>query len=247
MDPVDARLGFSPEVLHGYADALQVFLRRHRMGGMDAKPPTGHAFRGWWVRYGKEHPDWFALREDGTRGHPDPNALDVPMCVTSESLHDFIVQQWDGQSVLKLGPVDRPGRCTCERCRAWDGHQPETPPWFAQMVYQTDPRAKGLFPGATSDRYVRFWKTIYQKASKRKADVLVSGSFIYENEFPAPSADVQLGRHFYAEFVQWGRIPISAGFLCLRTLISGSSNNGWGGRRLVSAWDIAPIISMTAT
>jgi hypothetical protein len=203
VDPRDAELGFSPEVLHGYADALNVFLRRHRMGGMDAKPPTGHAFGGWWRRYGKEHPEWFALRRDGRRGHPDPNAIDVPMCVTNETLQDFIVERWDGQSVLMLGPVDRPGRCTCERCRAWDGPQPETPPWFAQMVYQTDPRAKDHFPGATSDRYVRFWKAVREKAARRNPDVVVSGSFIYENEFPAPTADVELGPGFYAEFVQW--------------------------------------------
>ena len=129
--------------------------------------------------------------------------LDVPMCVTNEMLQDFIVEQWDGQSTLKLGPVDRPGRCTCERCRAWDGPQPKTPPWFAAMVYQSDPRAKDLFPGATSDRYIRFWKTIRGKAAKRNPDVLVSGSFIYENEFPAPTADIELGPNFYAEFVQW--------------------------------------------
>ena len=203
MDPQDAKLGFSKETLQSYARALQVFLRRHRMGGMDAKPPTGHAFHGWWKRYGQEHPEWFALRKDGTRGHPNPKALDVPMCVTNEKLQDFVVEKWDGKNVLKLGPVDRPGRCTCDRCRAWDGPQPENPPWFARMVYQTDPRAKDFFSGATSDRYARFWKTIRQKAAKRNPDVVVSGSFIYENEFPAPHSTIQLDPKFYAEFVQW--------------------------------------------
>ena len=203
MEPEDAKLGFSPKTAHAYAKALQVFLRRHRTGGMDAKPPTGHAFSGWWTRYGKEHPEWFALREDGTRGNPDPDAMDVPMCVTNEELQDFVVEQWDGKSVLRLGPVDRPGRCTCERCRAWDGPQPEDPPAFTELIYGTDPREKGLFPGVTSDRYARFWKTIREKAARRNPDVVVSGSFIYENEFPAPQADIHLGPHFYAEFVQW--------------------------------------------
>jgi hypothetical protein len=203
LDTRDARLGFDREVLQEYAEALRVFLRRHRMGGMDAKPPTGHRFHGWWRRYGREHPEWFALRKDGTRGHPDPDALGVPMCVTNEELQDFIVEQWDGESAIMLGPVDGPGRCMCDRCRAWDGPQPKAPPWFARMVYQTDPRAKDLFPGATSDRYARFWKVIQQKAAGRNPDVLISGSFIYENEFPAPTTDVKLGPNFYAEFVQW--------------------------------------------
>lgn len=199
----DIRLGFSQEGALRYGEALRVMLRRHRMGGMDAKPPTGHAFSGWWQRHGQEHPEWFALRRDGVRGHTDKDYVHVPMCVSNEELQDFIVQQWDGKSVLRLGPVDRPGRCNCENCRAWDGPQPETPPWFAMLVYKTDRRAQELFSGAASDRYARFWKTIHQKAAKRNPHVLVSASFIYENEFPAPVTDIQLSRDIYGEFVQW--------------------------------------------
>jgi hypothetical protein len=77
------------------------------------------------------------------------------------------------------------------------------PPWFARRVYETDHRAQDLFAGATSDRYARFWKIIQQKAAKRNPHVLVSGSFIYENEFPAPVTDIQLSKNIYAEFVQW--------------------------------------------
>lgn len=203
MEKEDIQLGFSPEVARRYAEALSVMLRRHRMGGMDAKPPTGHAFSGWWQRYGKEHPEWFMLRRDGVRGSLDPKALEVDICVSNEELQDFIVKQWDGKSVLRLGPVDRPGRCICAACRAWDGPQPEKVPWFAKLVYETEPRAKEVFAGATSDRYARFWKTIQEKARKRNPDVLVSGSFIYENELPAPVTGLELNKNIYAEFVQW--------------------------------------------
>ncbi|MCP4640914.1 MAG: DUF4838 domain-containing protein, partial [bacterium] len=199
----DARLGFSQEGVRRYAEAVRVLLRRHRMGGMDVKPPTGHAFSGWWERYGEEHPDWFALRRDGTRGHPQKDYHDVPMCVTNEELQDFVVAQWDGESVLRLGPVDRPGRCICDECRAWDGPQPETPPWFAERVYATDHRAQEVFAGVTSDRYAKFWKIVQEKAAERNPHALVSISFIYENEFPAPVTDIQLNKSFYGEFVQW--------------------------------------------
>lgn len=199
----DSRLGFSPEGALRYGQALQVLLRRHRLGGSDAETPTGHAFSGWWKRYGREHPEWFALRRDGTRGHPDKEYDHVSMCVSNEELQDFIVEQWDGKNVLRLGPVDRPGRCNCESCRAWDGPQPENPPWFARRVYATDYRAQQHFAGVTSDRYARFWKTIQQKAAKRNPHVLVSASYIYENEFPAPVTDIKLNRNIFAEFVQW--------------------------------------------
>lgn len=203
IEEEDALLGFSQDVAYNYANALSVFLRRHRMGGMDAKPPTGHGFSGWWQRYGSEHPEWFSLRSDGTRGDPDPEAVHVDICVTNKELQDFIVEQWDGESVLRLGPVDRPGRCTCDECRAWDGPQPETPPWFAKYVYETDSRARDVFSGVTSDRYARFWKVIQEKARERNPHAIVSGSFIYENEFPAPVTGIKLNKNIYAEFVQW--------------------------------------------
>ncbi len=203
MSDGDAQLGFSPDVAVSYGKALEVLLRRNRMGGSDARPPSGHAFTGWWKRYGQEHPEWFARRRNGVRGPSETDQRDVPMCVSNPDLHDFIIEQWDGGPTLRLGPVDRPGRCTCENCRAWDGPQPAHPPWFAERVYATEPRAQELFPGATSDRYARFWKTIQEKASKRNPHVLVSGSFIYENELPAPTTDIRLNKNIYAEFVQW--------------------------------------------
>ena len=199
----DAQLGFSPEVAVRYGKALEVLLRRHRLGGADARPPSGHAFSGWWKRYGQEHPEWFALRRNGERGPSDTDQRDVPMCVSNPELHEFIIEQWDGGPTLLLGPVDWPGRCMCENCRAWDGPQPENPPWFAAAIYGSDHRERELFGGATSDRYARFWKTIQEKASKRNPHVLVSGSFIYENELPAPTTDIQLNKNIYGEFVQW--------------------------------------------
>ncbi len=203
MKEEDVHFGFSPDVALNYANELGVFLRRHRMGGQDVKPPSGHAFSGWWKKYGKEHPEWFALRRDGIRGNSDPEAEHVDICVTNEELQDFIVERWDGKSCLLLGPVDSPGRCICDMCRSWDAPQPENPPFFAKYVYGADPRAKDVFGGVTSDRYARFWKIIQGKARKRNPDVLVSGSFIYENGFPAPVKDIQLNKNIYAEFVQW--------------------------------------------
>ncbi len=203
IDADNARVGFSEGGAAAYAKALEVLLRRHRMGGMDIKPPVGHYFYGWWKRYGKEHPEWFALRADGTRGHPDPDYDNTPMCESNEELQDFAIDQWDGKSVLVLGPVDRPGRCTCANCRAWDGPQPTNPPWFASYHYGADPRSEGLFGGAASDRMARFWKIMQEKARKKNPNAQVSISFIYENEFTAPVTGITLDRNVYGEFVQW--------------------------------------------
>ena len=199
----NARLGFSPKVAASYHKALDVLYRRHRMGGLDAHPPTGHNTIDWRL-YGKVHPEWFALTLDGKRGNPKPGREDpqVSLCVTNEELQNFIVEKWDGTSTLVLGPEDSPGRCLCDKCRAWDSTQPVQPPWFATLMY-TDPYNSNVFYGQTSDRYARFWKIIQEKAAKRNPNVLVSVSYLYENEFTAPVANIKLNKNFYGEFVQW--------------------------------------------
>jgi hypothetical protein len=205
LDPQDVKLGFSQEVAEAYGKEVGVLFRRHRFGGWDCKPPTGHETSNWWKLYGKEHPEWFALCKDGTRGNPDPRKGDdseVSFCVTNEELQDFIVSKWDGKSTIVLGPIDHVGRCNCEKCRAWDGPQPENPPWFAKLMY-TNPGKDDVFYGQTSDRYVKFWKIIREKAMKRNPDVQVSCSFLYENEFVAPVEGTWLGNNYYGEFVQW--------------------------------------------
>ena len=199
----DARLGFSPKVARSYHEALDVLYRRHRMGGMDAHPPTGHNTIDWRI-YGEKHPEWFVMTRNGSRGNPRPGREDpqVSLCVTNEELQDFIIEQWDGKSTLVLGPEDAPGRCICDKCRAWDGPQPEIAPWFATLMY-SDPDKTDVFYGQTSDRYARFWKIIREKAAKINPNVLVSVSYLYENEFTAPVMDIKLDKNFYGEFVQW--------------------------------------------
>ena len=201
-DSAEARMGFSPDMARRYHEALMVLYRRHRMGGMDARPRTGHN-PARWSKYGEEHPEWFLLTRDGRRGNARPGRSDpqVSLCVTNEELQDFIVGQWDGESTLVVGPADRPGRCTCDQCRAWDSPQPERPPWFATLMYED--ANPNVFYGQTSDRHARFWKVIREKAAKRNPNVLVSVSYLYENEFTAPVNDIYLGSNFYGEFVQW--------------------------------------------
>lgn len=200
----DERLGFSQDVAQSYGQAVGVLFRRNRLGGLDAKPPSGHIASGWWNKYSKEHPEWFVLCNDGTRGNPRPDREnpEVSLCITNEELQDFIVDQWDGKSTLVLGPIDHVGRCTCDKCRAWDGPQPKNPPWFAKLMYSNPPQTD-VFYGQTSDRYARFWKVIREKASKRNPNVQISCSFLYENEFTAPVTDIKLSKDYYGEFVQW--------------------------------------------
>ena len=200
----------TPEMLKEYVIDLEVFMRRHRLGrsqpdGYDQYrlPMPRHAFHDWWLRYGKEHPEWFALRDDGTRGPKKGEPVSswgwqyAGMCVSNPELQKFIVEKaWDGKGVLDLSEADVGFEqlCKCPNCLAWDSPKKENPPIFAVDKYT---------PNAMSDRYARFWKTVYDMAVKRNPDVKVV-AFLYHNFFPAPTIDIKLNKNIIAEFVVYG-------------------------------------------
>lgn len=181
-------LSFTTSDLQEYGRDLQVHLRRHRMGYSQPKPRVGHYFGSWWGSYGEDHPEWFAMDEDGQRGYGQPpSSRVVPMCVSNPELHRYIVEEaWDGGDELRLGEVDSGRYCHCETCLSWDGPQPD------------DARSRVI-----SDRYARFWKTIHEKAARRNPDVLVT-TFLYVDYFPAPQTDIELNENIYGEYVPWG-------------------------------------------
>ncbi len=213
--PEVARLAFSNEGLQAYRDDLEVFLKRNRMGSSRRKPKVSHHFCGWWPKYGKEHPDWFMLNDEGTRG-PGSRALverwrlqHVGMCASNPELHRFIVEQaWDGGDVIDLSETDYRAFCHCDNCRAWDvpapdGHYPDLHRMGWDGALEGLSEYDDFIPMNVSDRYARFWKTIYDMAKARNPNVTVT-SFLYWNYFPAPLRQINL-EGVYGEFVPWTR------------------------------------------
>jgi hypothetical protein len=189
--PEVKNLAFSEAGLRSYARDMNIFSRRHRISHA-LKPEVGHYFGGWWEEHGEEHPEWFAMRADGGRG-PAPNQQPdrVCMCVSNPELHRYIVEEaWDGGDLLRLGEGDSKAYCQCPDCLSWDGPQPE------------DAKAR-----IVTDRYVRFWKTIYDMAVKKNPRVKVS-TFLYVNYFPAPLTDIKLNENFYGEFVPFSNFMV---------------------------------------
>lgn len=197
-NPKIERLAFSRTGAKRYHQSLSTYLARHGIGFSERKPDTHHRFAGWWLKYGKEHPEWFAMDKNGRRGpKEDANITELrqtSICVSNPELHKFIIEQdWNGGDFLLLGEVDRRVFCQCEKCRSWDGPQPATPPDFAKQDYE---------PQMVSDRYARFWQTIYEMAVKRNPNVKVT-TYLYWNYLPAPLGDIKLHPGIYGEFVPW--------------------------------------------
>ena len=155
----------------------QVWLRRHRMGRSKTLYPT-HAFRNWWKRYGKEHPEYFNLLPNGKR---EPFGLEheVSMCVAEPAFWRQIVADW--LALPELSPGVRPlidcsendgiALCTCPKCRAWD-----VPPLETVKGELTGSKGKVElveFRKPLSDRYARFWLAVQQEAATSDPDATV--------------------------------------------------------------------------
>jgi len=138
----------------------------------------------WWNRHCKDHPGFFAQRDDGKRlpwGAPD-NARELNMmdfytgdkrkmwhilkqptlCPTADGLVEALLDDWkkDGMKYpIALGDSTRRMVCQCEKCKALDMAKPadgndEAPDWY-------------------SDRYVNLANRVVAEARKVKPDARV--------------------------------------------------------------------------
>jgi len=193
------------DAAYTYGRANQIYHRRHRRVTPIENPrvqPATHLIAGvadMWAKCGKEHPEWFAMRDDGERGLKTLRAgAWTPLCVSNSELHHFIVEQaWDGGDELRLGEADAAGEsmCHCPQCMAWDGPEPANVP--------DDLRALKYTPRAMGDRYARYWKAVYDLAVKRNPNVKIS-AYLYHNTLPAPVMDIKLNKNITGEFVIYG-------------------------------------------
>ena len=149
--------------------------RRLRMGGHD-QPVYGHAFTKYWQRFGKTHPEYFAMRKDkvrapiGAKGNSNniaafrgPQAEAIAMCVSNENFINQIIADWKKQGCplyINLCENDALGKdsCHCSNCKALDAVVPQNSQW----------------ENCFADRYVNFANKVLEKAKKIRPDVKVS-------------------------------------------------------------------------
>jgi hypothetical protein len=178
----------------GSSPGERVWLKRQRFG-RSIRPHYGHSFGDYWPRFGKTHPEYFAMTPDGKRGL-DPSADSDPqyvhMCVSQPSLTAQIIEDWKAKGAPKFLNVcenDGWAGCDCAACLSWDQPAPDDPIPFDQR----DAAAKRAFAGqegrkdewmlklgSLSDRYARFWRKVSEQARQIRPDVEVV-SYVYDN------------------------------------------------------------------
>ena len=196
IDVADFEIRFTPRLGQrrirslGYSDRLKVGLDRlrftraeyekqvadagdwfqwHRLGG-SLNLNGGHAFSHLWAKYGKAHPDWFALQSNGSRDQ-STNSDRARLCKSNKERITAIAREKieefnKNPSLLSvpLGPNDggRLSFCTCPKCEALDD-----PRGRKVMLWDFTGKARRDFEHVSlTDRMVYFWNAIAEQVTK---------------------------------------------------------------------------------
>ena len=101
----------------------QIWLKRMKMGRSQVFS-YGHAFTRWWDKYGKTHPEYFALTSKGERAPYHASKPDrIKLCISNPEVHKLIVANFvksGGSKVINTCENDSGNYCECKKCRALD-------------------------------------------------------------------------------------------------------------------------------
>jgi Domain of unknown function (DUF4838) len=148
----------------------------HRLGGT-LNLSAGHAFTHLWAKYGKDHPDWFALQSDGSRDQ-SKNPDRARLCVSNRDLIAAIAREKIEELNKKpnllgvsIGPNDggRPAFCTCPKCEALDSAKGRK-----VLLWDFSKGTRRDFEHVSlTDRMVYFWNAIAEQVAKVHPDKLL--------------------------------------------------------------------------
>ncbi len=163
------------------AEDDMIWQKRMRMGG--SRPGGGHSFTKWWDKYGKTHPEYFALNKYGKR---EPVKLSkgakatkefIKICPSCPGVAQQIIENWlpgkDRVQYINSGMNDSTQNfCECANCKKLD------------VTFKGEDR-KGIkagnfaYPGGDkyvhlTDRYVYLANAVAREARKHRKDAKVS-------------------------------------------------------------------------
>ena len=185
-----------------------VWMRRHRFS-LNTRYINGHAFTGYFQKYGKSDPEFFSMLPDGTRRQNpykwSKDTRHISMCVSNPKLVQTIVAEYmagNRKKMLNLNENDTAGECVCEACLKLDNS--------AISNAERLEKAKKLFAagsknweydslGSLSDRYCQFYLAVQKEARKKGIDPEIAG-LIYANYSEPPSDKIKLNDRIHLRF-----------------------------------------------
>lgn len=166
----------------------------------------GHAFGHMWAKYGKDHPDWFALQHDGTRDQsksPDRARL----CVSNAELIAAVAKEKIDELTknpnllgVSIAPNDggRASFCTCPKCEALDAAKGRK-----VLLWDFSKGARRDFEHVSlTDRMVYFWNAVAEQVTKVHPDrLLVVDAY---SVYAAPPVERKLHPNLVVRFASLG-------------------------------------------
>ena len=152
--------------------------RWNRLGG-SLNLVSGHSFGDYWERFGKLHPEWFAMAPNGSRdqsGSPDRARL----CVSNRELIAQVaadrIARLDAnpkQKSVTIGPNDggTTSFCVCEECKKLD--PPEGRP-IRMVDFSPGANRRPFDYVSLTDRYVHFFNAVAEKVVAKHPDVTLT-------------------------------------------------------------------------
>ncbi len=177
-------LGFTKEQFNEGRDRAMAtrasspnWFRWHRLGGRTGLV-WGHAFGHLWQKYSEAHPEWFAMRPDGSRDQ-SKRPERARLCVSNPGLIETIaretIEKLDSKKGLKAASIcPNDGSyttfCVCAECRALDHRDGR-----AILLRDESTGTRMYFEyNSLSDRYVSFFNRIAEKVTAVHPDALLS-------------------------------------------------------------------------
>ena len=150
------------------------WFRRQRLGAR-VEIEGGHSYGGYYEKYAKDHPDFFALQPDGTRQQVPVRER---LCVSNPELWDFVarlrieeLKADPTRQTISIAPNDGGANkfCMCDRCRSWD---PPEAPKVTKNTALIDPATRKPFPEypSLSDRYFRYFNEVARRVRAELPD-----------------------------------------------------------------------------
>jgi hypothetical protein len=176
-----------------------------RLGGT-LNLSAGHAFTQLWAKYGKEHPEWFALQPDGSRDQ-SKNPDRARLCVSNPDLIAAIAKEKIEELKknpnllgVSIAPNDggRPTFCTCPKCEALDSAKGRK-----ILLWDFSKGTRRDFEHVSlTDRMVYFWNAIAKQVAKKHPNkLLVVDAY---SVYAAPPVERKLHPNLVVRFAPLG-------------------------------------------
>ena len=168
----------------------------HNRVGSRVRLEYGHSYTGWWDKYHKEHPDFFAMQPDGTRTNTNTREQ---LCVSNPGLWDFVAQEKikelranPKQTAVSISMNDDGDNtfCMCEKCAAWD-------PPGSPKLYSKGTGDPGI---PLSDRHFKFYNEVAKRVGKEMPERYL-GAYAYWPYKEIPVTVKELEKNLLIGFV----------------------------------------------